>query len=148
LANNSGDKLMAKRLTKDTTEPVKKIRSPKTGTDKLKETPDEESKTLRKTNSIEQIDFEIQNIESLLKKTLKQWKENLDSENIKADTIGDLEKLIKLRLLLFDEHTQKKQISEIIIREVIKVIRDVVDNSEMRLKLLEKLKEIDFENLY
>jgi hypothetical protein len=147
-ANNSGDKMMAKRVSKKIRESASVRNKAQTGSDKYKKDPVENTNALQKANSNGKIDFEIQNIDFLLKKTLEQWKGNLDSENIKADTIGDLEKLIKLRLLLFDEHTQKKQISEIILKEVISVIREVVDNPELRLKLLEKMKEIDFENLY
>jgi len=89
------------------------------------------------------VDFEVENIEFLLQQTLSHWKENLDSENIKADTIGDLEKLIKLRLLLIDENEQKRITAEKIMISVIAIIKEVIEDPAMRIKLLTRLKEIE-----
>ncbi len=94
----------------------------------------------------EKINFEIENIEFLLQRTLSHWKENLDSENIKADTIGDLEKLIKLRILLIDENEQKRIISEKLMVSIIGIIKDVIDDPALRIKLLTRLKEIDIDD--
>ena len=89
------------------------------------------------------INFEIENIEFLLQQTLSHWKENLDSENIKADTIGDLEKLIKLRLLLIDENEQKRVTAEKMMIAVIDIIKEVIEDTALRIKLLNRLKEIE-----
>lgn len=94
----------------------------------------------------EKINFEIENIEFLLQRTLSHWKENLDSENVKADTIGDLEKLIKLRILLIDENEQKRIISEKLMISIIGIIKDVIDDPALRIKLFSRLKEIDIDN--
>jgi hypothetical protein len=135
---------MAKRINKNNNSNIKNER--RTAKEQ-KEIGINENETIPDTNTgliqNEKINFEIQSIESLLQKTLSRWKENLDSENIKTDTIGDLEKLIKLRLLLIDENEQKKITSEKIMTAVIGIIREVIDDSALRIKLLTKLKEID-----
>jgi len=90
--------------------------------------------------------FESESIEILLKKTLFLWKKNLENKNIKTDTIGDLEKLIKLRLLLEDENEKKKMICEKVLDEVIMIIKDEIDEYDLKIKILERLKNIEIIN--
>ena len=87
--------------------------------------------------------FESESIEILLKKTLFLWKKNLENKNIKTDTIGDLEKLIKLRLLLEDENEKKKMICEKVLDEVIMIIKDEIDEYDLKIKIFERLKNIE-----
>ena len=90
--------------------------------------------------------FESESIEILLKKTLFLWKKNLENKNIKTDTIGDLEKLIKLRLLLEDENEKKKMICEKVLDEVIMIIKDEIDEYDLKIKIFERLKNIEIIN--
>jgi len=90
--------------------------------------------------------FEIESIEILLKKTLFLWKKNLENKNIKTDTIGDLEKLIKLRLLLVEENEKRKAFCEKIINEVIMIIKDEIEEYDLKIKILERLQNIEIIN--
>jgi hypothetical protein len=90
--------------------------------------------------------FEIESIEILLKKTLFLWKKNLENKNIKTDTIGDLEKLIKLRLLLVEEKEKRKAFCEKVINEVIMIIKDEIEEYDLKIKILERLQNIEIIN--
>jgi len=90
--------------------------------------------------------FEIESIEILLKKTLFLWKKNLENKNIKTDTIGDLEKLIKLRLLLVEENEKRKAFCEKVINEVIMIIKDEIEEYDLKIKILERLQNIEIIN--
>ena len=139
--------IMAKRINKIN---ITGLKNAKKTTKEQTDTDNNENGNISAANSRkppkEKINFEIENIEFLLQKTLSHWKENLDSENIKADTIGDLEKLIKLRLLLIDENEQKRLGSEKMMIAVIGIIREVIEDPTLRIKLLNRLKEIEIGN--
>ena len=74
------------------------------------------------------------------------WKKNLENKNIKTDTIGDLEKLIKLRLLLVEENEKRKAFCEKVINEVIMIIKDEIEEYDLKIKILERLQNIEIIN--
>jgi hypothetical protein len=83
------------------------------------------------------------NLESLIDNALLQWKKEFENQEVKTESIGDLERLIKLRILLKEENESNSKLIQEIMSKVIDVLKDAIDDSEIRVKVYERLKEIE-----
>jgi hypothetical protein len=109
-------------------------------------------KSISKTSNIQQDLFikpekvtrsENLNLESLIDNALLQWKKEFENQEVKTESIGDLERLIKLRILLKEENESNSKLIQEIMSKVIDVLKDAIDDSEIRVKVYERLKEIE-----
>jgi hypothetical protein len=84
-------------------------------------------------------------LDDLIKKAIFQWKKEFEEQEVKTDTIGDLERLIKLKILIKDEKEKNDNIIQELLSMVIEVIKDTVADSDLRVKIYERLKEIQID---
>lgn len=95
----------------------------------------------KKSNSTD-IEF---NFENLIHNALSKWKKEFENDIVRTDSISDLEKLIKLDILVKDENRKSQDLIDKIMTKIIETIKILVEDPDLKIKIFEKFKEIKYE---
>lgn len=83
-------------------------------------------------------------LSDLINNVINQWKKEFDSNSVKTESIMDLEKLVKLNILLKEENNRTKQITNEIVDKVIAAIKEVIEDPELLILIFEKLRGLKY----
>jgi hypothetical protein len=100
-----------------------------------------EQDTFQKSKSMN-IEF---NFENLIHNALSKWKKEFENDIVRTDSISDLEKLIKLDILVKDENRKSQDLIDKIMTKIIETIKILVEDPDLKIKIFEKFKEIKYE---
>jgi hypothetical protein len=85
------------------------------------------------------------NLDELIHKALSKWKKEFDNDIVRTDSISDLEKLIKLNILIKDENIKHQNIIDNVLDKTIEIINNTVEESDLKIKIFERLKDLKYE---